>query len=544
MSVKFSCIFFVIFTFRPIFGIENEKEMVEIFKNVSNVLILSTENDSKVMENVEFFINLNKTLMVFKLKFENDKGNGRKIDKKFIKSLEANEFEGYFIMTDRDTFVTQMTQLIRPTGTYLIDLGSEKIYDQILMDFYHEIWQSKGAYKVFISSTQANEKFVITFDPFLVDPKTKTHGKLVNYGSRRLQNIFRNLNGYHLKVDIFRSIYSAEILGPNKKVVGYYGADVNVVQAMAQYLNFTITKAEKSNLNDDGFGSLQKDGSFSGAIGRILNHSSDIAFTTFFVKDYLTHDIEFTVAVHQDEMCVMVKKASKIPESLLPLSIFEPELWALYFGMGIIFALAWIFIRFMNETKVIMREHRNDQIKYCKKHKCVMTVDDLNIFNIDPEIEKGPAWRKIVQIFIDSFILLLSAPYLRFPKISIERFFLSTILIVSLIMVSMWQSYLSSVLVNPVYYRDISTLQELDDKGYKIPIKYLGYLDDVFPINSSQVNENLRKKMYYTNTKDKLMDRVYQKGNLATITRKSTTTMDNAIYLMKMQVYLYIYREN
>lgn len=75
------------------------------------------------------------------------------------------------------------------------------------------------------------------------------------------------------------------------------------------------------------FGFRQPNGSLTGALRTIQARESDIAFVGYFIKDYETRDVEFSSAVYSDELCIVVKKAGRIPQFLLPLIIFDQRLW-------------------------------------------------------------------------------------------------------------------------------------------------------------------------------------------------------------------------
>lgn len=147
-------------------------------------------------------------------------------------------------------------------------------------------------------------------------------------------------------------------------------------------------------------------------------------------------------------------------------------------------------------------------------------------------------YRKLIQIVVDTYILLVSAPYRRFTRSGIERLMLFGLMLVSLIFVSMFQSSLSSVFLHPMFYKDIDSLQRLDESGIKIPVKYKGFMDDVFPANYSSMMDSLRNKMIYEPEQDEaaMLDRVAQSPKIAFVTRKSLVPLDDAIYIAKKQV--------
>lgn len=84
----------------------------------------------------------------------------------------------------------------------------------------------------------------------------------------------------------------------------------------------------KLTTNDgEKFGFRHSNGTLTGALRSIQSRKSDLAFVGYFIKDYETRDIEFSASIYSDELCIIVKKAGKIPSFILPLIIFDGTLW-------------------------------------------------------------------------------------------------------------------------------------------------------------------------------------------------------------------------
>lgn len=215
----------------------------------------------------------------------------------------------------------------------------------------------------------------------------------------------------------------------------------------------------------------------------------------------------------------MVKKAAKVPTELLPLVIFDVFLWLSLFIAGFSIGTVWSVLRHGNSQLVDAAFHQQN-------------------YNLSPWLAQQSKCRKITQIFIDTFLLLLSIPFRRFPRIHNERVFLASICLSSMIFVSMYQSKLSTVFVKPIYFKDITSLEQLDKSGQDIVVKYAGFLDDVFPNDSTPLFSSLRSKMKLSNTDKGSMELVIDGSQTATITRKTTTRHDNSIYFIRNQLHL------
>lgn len=269
-------------------------------------------------------------------------------------------------------------------------------------------------------------------------------------------------------------------------------------------------------VDQDSFGFRLENGSFTGTIGRLSDQNSDIALTGFFIKDYLTPHIEFTPSLYSDDLCCIVPKSAKLSPLILPLACFENSVWLLLFITTILCGSFWSFLRLLNELYIVNK-----------------TVD---IFNRSFKIKNGSKYVQFFQIIIDCFIIVLSAPLRRFPKVTSERLFLSSICMISLIFVSIFQSGLSSVFIKPMYYKDIDTLVELDNSNFSIHLKHHAMLDDLFLDSNSTMKKNLRNKLVLSPRSS--MSRLVYRTNEAYITRKSTTKLSNEIYFLNNQLHL------
>lgn len=176
----------------------------------------------------------------------------------------------------------------------------------------------------------------------------------------------------------------------------------------------------------------------------------------------------------------------------------------------------WSFLRLLNESYILN--------------------ETFDIFNRSFEIRSGAKYLQFVQIMIDCFIIVLSAPLRRFSKVTSERLFISTICMISLIFVSVFQSRLSSVFIKPMYQKDIDTLVELDNSNFSIHLKHQAMLDDLFLDPNSTLKKSLRKKLVLSPRSS--MAKLVHKKNEAYITRKSTSKLRNEIYFLNNQLHL------
>lgn len=227
-----------------------------------------------------------------------------------------------------------------------------------------------------------------------------------------------------------------------------------------------------------------------------------------------------------DDLCVVVKKAKRVPPELLPLVIFETDLWLSLLFVGTSISFVWMLLRTINNR---IKRH-GTQVEYVSFA--------MFTYNLSPYLATQSQMRQNIQIFIDSWMLFLSVPMRRLTRAQYERLFVTTVCLVSLIFMNIYQSGLATVFVRPIYFKDIDTLKKLDDSGKEIHVKYAGYMTDVFPNDTSDTFRNLRNKMRLIDTNMAAMDLIKYGDNVATITRRSTMQLDNFLYFAQKELHL------
>ncbi|XP_052899798.1 uncharacterized protein LOC128306358 isoform X2 [Anopheles moucheti] len=436
--------------------------------------------------------------------------------------------EGYIIYGDLSQ-ANSYDCLFDPTGTYLLvhdpsRSSSARVERVQLLTTLQRIWTERGSHRVYVWMLDT----LYGYDPFQPLGAESTYGALVELGAGDTLPTIppNNFAGYPLRIEVFRSVYSNPVVDATKPgPTAYTGVDVTARDVFCRVLNATVVHVPADK---DLFGDRLPNGSFSGALGRLVRREVDIVFTGFFIKDYATRDIDFTAGLYSDAVCCLVKKASRIPEALLPLYIFPGDIWALLCLLGLCCSCVWCVLRWC--VRVVQPAAAASL--WSRRHRLAV------LFNHSRTIRLAGPGRQTLQLYIDTFILLVSAPYQRFTRSGVERLFLSGLLLVSLVFVSLYQSGLAAVFVNPVYYPDIGTLQQLDASGMRIPVKYRGFIDDVFAVNYSRLMDSLRARMQHLPVKESMLTRVARLGTIATVTRKTTLALDNAIYMTTRQLHM------
>lgn len=139
-----------------------------------------------------------------------------------------------------------------------------------------------------------------------------------------------------------------------------------------------------------------------------------------------------------------------------------------------------------------------------------------------------------VQIFVNFYILLMSAPLRRFPRVHSERIFIGSICLLSLNIVSLFQSSLATVFIKPMYYKNIDSLKTFADTRQEILIKYPAMLTDLFPEDSSDTFRTLHDRMVLIPKGELTAYNVTYGMGMATVTRKITLGLLNDKHLVHM----------
>lgn len=469
------------------------------FKDTNSLVLLFNE-----------FSDIQSCLSVYKDIFSNTKSMGIFKDvnrNRFAEIWKQNKLNGFIIHSNATTLQKKLFKYTKSIGTFFFILEND--VDLNLHDILMTNWnQNKGLRVIILINNQT-----YFLDPFEIDTITGIHGKLQTNMKDLLLEVPRNFNKYPLRVEIFNSVYSDQILSVNNSVIGYYGPDVDIAHIIINQLNFSskikfihcsffiffILSVKKVDNDGFNFGFNTGNKTFNGALGTLQKHRCDIVFTGFFVKDYEMDDIAFTAPVYSDKLCCMVKKASRVPALLLPFLTFEIELWLSLVCVALLIICFWSFLRWGNNRIMNYRDYPQ-------------------IYNLPSHIARSNEWRQYAQIFIDSWILMFSSPFRRFTKKPNERILIITVCIVSLIIVSVFSSSLANVYIKPLYFNNIDKLEDLDNRELSIYTKYKGILVDAFQANYSSLHSRLSARSLLTNSS---IGNILMTSTAAAFTRES-----------------------
>ncbi|XP_055909372.1 uncharacterized protein LOC129944166 [Eupeodes corollae] len=389
---------------------------------------------------------------------------------------------------------------------YIID---HQFKPSALIDIAYSLWNRVGIFKNYYLTS----KGVYFYNPLILEESTGKYGAFQNTTScEDFERIFTNINGYPLRTYIFRSVYASLVFDKeNKEILRAEGADGHVAYTIEKVMNGKLVLLKP---DDAFFGYHLPNGSYNGAIGRSIRYETDLVLTGFFVKDYYTQDMEFSVAVYMDKLCCYVSKAKRIPQSILPLFSVKVDMWVGFIGAAFVWTAIWIVIRRIN---LWVNRKRGRQFP-----------EELNKF-ID--------WQYF-QIFSDTWVIWVRANLCQYPPFLSEKVFVISLCLVSVIFGAIFESSLATVYINPLYYNDINTMAELDESQLKILIKHAAMKDDLFFGSDLLVFKRLDKKLLYvTDIVGPIIDVMSKKGGFASVTRASSLILDDISYILSQKIH-------
>lgn len=254
-------------------------------------------------------------------------------------------------------------------------------------------------------------------------------------------------------------------------------------------------------------------GSYNGVIGSIVRGELDLCVTGFFVKDYMVPEMDFSVAVYDDQLCIYTPKAKKIPESILPIFAVRYDLWLGFILMAFFCSFFWAFLRIINLQ--------------------------LNKFQIrGSRLQKTFRWQ-YVRILIDTWVVWVRVNIIHYPPFNSERVFIASLCLISVIFGAIFESSLATVYIHPMYYNDIHTLQELDESGLHVVYKYASMGDDLFFSETSPLFASLNKKLrFLSDLYADIIEDVALNGGKAGVTRYTTLMMQSLHFIVSKQIWI------
>lgn len=415
--------------------------------------------------------------------------------KRTINSLCSEKKLGYLIIVNsvsellKYVYAENITAFWSPQAKIFIYLTEESC--NINRTLFDNLWQIYRAPHVVLTGCYCED--ILFYNPYLnsLNNSTGNWGKLLNFTksevlkhSELIINKMKTFHGYPIKAMVFRSPFSVP-----KTEKEYVGIDINLLEFIAKKANMTNIVVLPTDSAQYGF--KLPNGTYTGALGKLLMGDIDYINVNFFIKDYLTIDIEFSTSVTADNLCVIMRKAERIPDWQLLYFCLDKTTWTAIVTIYFIISFSWMALE-----KLLTYFH-SDAILY----PFIMT---------------------------DTFRLMITSSLFRLPTITSERVFLAMCLMAFVTLVGAFQGSLIGVYSTPMYYTEVETLEDLSRTETKIKSEYMFFIDDVFSDVSYPVIAKLKSMISFYNDTVSITKRVAEQKNFATLVRKSEVQIDNS----------------
>lgn len=219
--------------------------------------------------------------------------------------------------------------------------------------------------------------------------------------------------------------------------------------------------------------------------------------------------MDFTVTVYDDQLCIYVPKASRIPQSILPIFAVGYDIWLGFILTAFGCALIWLLLRLINlRLRIVsIRRHR--------------------------------LWQQAMGIVVDTWVVWVRVNLSHLPDSYAERMFIGSLCLVSVIFGAIFESSLATVYIHPLYYKDIMTMQDLDESGLKVVYKYSSMADDLFFSETSPLFASLNKKLSWNRDLNAdVTHEVATVGGKAGVSRYSSLSIESANYQLNKRIWV------
>jgi hypothetical protein len=355
-------------------------------------------------------------------------------------------------------------------------------------DLLKNLWIRHQTLKVFIFVQKMNkcEDEILYYNPF-VETNVYERGQmykdvLTGTVDRYFLDGVWNLHGSSLHISMYQLQATAikEVVSDNERnsACNYRGRDGLVLRELAKHMNFT------PNITPDSVNSFDSsDGRLTRPLNDIANGDIDIVMNSVFMKVLYSVDIEYVTPVtHFGKICVVVPRADRIPIWVSLFRCFSALLWVTLIGTYILSAICWH----------IVTKHSFPHQSHRKVHWTTSLAEVWSIF-------LPTSFAKIFSFRNQS-----------------ERMFLASCMFFSIVMTCLWQGALYNRLKSPLHYKDIDTLEELDESG--LPIFTMEQaLHDLFDLIDTPTTKRLSQRLRLTNLPHSLdlIQQVADQGNFS-----------------------------
>ncbi|GAB1863342.1 hypothetical protein CAJAP_04421 [Camponotus japonicus] len=412
-------------------------------------------------------------------------------------------------------FMHKQNYIWKATNQYLVIITAP-IPLILSRDIFQTIWETYSVYKIIFVSIQDDFRCLSRYLPFEKNRQNEYGVVRKICLTNRTNNIelytnFENLNGYPIRVIVFRSVMMNVTLDKNTRTHEYKGLDADVMVLLEKsmgaqfHINVLSTNFTKANEQDPFQRSLQY----------IEDDNAEIIITSFFIHQYNEYRrYEFTASVYEDKLCLIAPTAGFIPKSYMPIMPFASDLWTALAIYNVLVSVLWFLIKyysgsFRRQEAVLLPLTRMEFVLSGRSnlppriHPYVASCFDLVETSCYPLKENGGG-----------------------PGSMSQRAFLFGTLFFGLIIVDLYQSCLVSGLSNPFHYPELNTLEDVANSNLTIVTKYYNLKEHTFAENTT-LDKKLRSKTKIIISDKPMNDLVAFGKKVIAIARYSSVNLDD-----------------
>lgn len=400
-----------------------------------------------------------------------------------------------FIVDDIDVlkfFVREQDYIWKATNQYLVIITAP-IPPVSPREIFQTIWKTYSVYRIVFISIQDDFRCLSRYLPF-------ERNRQNEYGvvhkiclTNRTNNIelytnFENLNGYPIRVIMFRSLMMNITFHNDTRTHEYKGLDADVM--------FLLEKSMRTQFRINVFTNFTKD-PFHLSLQYIENDESEIIITSFFIHQYKEDQrYEFTSSVYEDMLCLIAPTAGFIPKSYMPIMPFAPDLWTALVIYNVLVSVLWFLIKYYSGS--------------FRRQEAVLLPLTRTEFVLSRRSNLPPSIHPYVSScfdLVETSCYPLKEDVGDSGSTSSQRAFLFGTLFFGLIVVGLYQSYLVSGLSNPFHYPELNTLEDVANSNLTLITKYYNLKEHTFTRNTTLDNK-LRGKLKVIVTDKPINDEV------------------------------------
>lgn len=239
----------------------------------------------------------------------------------------------------------------------------------------------------------------------------------------------------------------------------FKGMEVTTLNFISEYLNFSYKVVEPP----DGvqYGYRAENYTFTGALQVLLQGDADYIGIHYFMTDYFSKDIEFLASVQSDSLCLIIRKADRVPDWRLLYYCLEPLIWiSLFLTFFIVYISKISFGKILHLMEQRSQHHEE---------------------------------------FLDTWRLILSSSLPQLPIKTSERLFLTACLLAFVTITGAFQGSLVSVFSATVTYKEINTLEDMSWSNKKIISAYPFLLEEIFYDETNPQMGRLKNMLQFWN---------------------------------------------